>query len=49
MSLKLRDHMDKNKMTLTREEIRKLLYEIFNISKKEQSILEKKSKKDNSN
>lgn len=36
MGIKLRDHMDKNKMKLTREEVRKLLCEILNISKNEQ-------------
>lgn len=49
MSLKLRDHIDKNKMTLTRKQIRNLLYEIFNISKNEQNRLEEKRKTDNSN
>lgn len=49
MSLKLRDHIDTNKMVLTRKEVRKLLYEIFNVSKNEQNILEEKRKTDNNN
>lgn len=47
MGIKLRDYMDKDKMELTREEIRELLYEIFNVSKDEQKILAEKLELEN--
>ncbi len=49
MGIKLRDYMDKDKMELTREEVRELLYEIFNVSKDEQKILAEKLELENKN
>ena len=36
MGIKLRNYMDKDKMKLTRKDVKKSLYEILNISKDEQ-------------
>ena len=49
MSIKLRNYMSKDKMHLTRKDVRKLLYEIFNVSKNEQKILDEKRKVDDNN
>lgn len=37
---KLKDHIKKEDMKLTREDVRKLLYSIYNVPKKEQQKLE---------
>lgn len=37
---KLKDHIKKEGMKLTREDVRKLIYSIYNVPKKEQQKLE---------